>query len=68
VLSEAVGQVTFKNALTSYSDIAESEFYDWPLSALLPGVLAHFDLPDCYRFLESKQLRQIEPWPARTPA
>jgi hypothetical protein len=27
-------------------------------------VLAKFDLPDCYRELEKKQLRQIEPWGA----
>jgi hypothetical protein len=31
---------------------------------LLPNVLAHFDLPDCYRALKDKNLRQIEPWDA----
>jgi cephalosporin-C deacetylase-like acetyl esterase len=61
VLSPRVTQVTLKHALTSYSDVAESEDYRWPLSALLPGVLRRFDLPDCYRALESKRLRQIEP-------
>ena len=30
-------------------------------AALVPGVLKSFDLPDCYRALESKKLRQIEP-------
>ena len=30
--------------------------------ALLSGVLKRFDLPDCYRALEAKKLRQIEPW------
>ena len=64
LLSDAVIQVTLKNALTSYSDIAEHEEYNWPLSTLLPGVLKTFDLPDCYRALESKNLRQIEPWNA----
>ncbi|MCK4629234.1 MAG: hypothetical protein KAT56_09535, partial [Sedimentisphaerales bacterium] len=62
VLSEQVKQVTLKNALTSYSDIAESETYNWPLSTLLPNVLKYFDLPDCYRALREKELRQIEPW------
>lgn len=62
LLSEAVRQVTLKNALTSYAEIAESEQYQWPLSALVPNVLAHFDLPDCYRALAAKHLRQIEPW------
>ena len=38
--------------------------YSWPLSAFLPGVLEHFDLPDCYRALQAKKLRQIEPWGA----
>ncbi len=61
LLSDAVTQVTLKQALTSYTEIAESVDYSWPLSALLPGVLEKFDLPDCYRVLESKKLRQIEP-------
>jgi dienelactone hydrolase len=64
VLSDDATQVTLKNALTSYSDIAESEDYAWPLSTLLPGVLSVFDLPDCYEALEAKGLRQIEPWGA----
>ena len=62
VLSDQVKQVTLKNALTSYSDIAESETYSWPLSALVPDILKYFDLPDCYRILESKNLKQIDPW------
>ncbi len=64
VMSDQVKQVTLKNSLTSYSDIAESEHYDWPLSTLLPNVLAHFDLPDCYSNLKSKQLRLIDSWAA----
>ncbi len=63
LLAERVVQVTLKNALTSYTAVAESEDYRWPLSALLPGVLEEFDLPDCYGVLqETKKLRQIEPW------
>ena len=62
LLSDSVTQITLKNALTSYTDIAENEEYNWPLSTLLPGVLKDFDLPDCYRALSSKDLRQIEPW------
>jgi dienelactone hydrolase len=61
VLAATVVQVTLKHALTSYTAVAEAEDYKWPLSALLPGVLKHFDLPDCYRFLARKNLRQIEP-------
>ena len=61
VLSDDVNQVTLKNALTSYSDIAESEMYAWPLSCLLPDVLKFFDLPDCYELLKKKNLRQMEP-------
>ena len=61
-LHNRVTQVTLKQAPTSYSDIAESETYDWPLSALPPNILAHFDLPDCYRELsKSKHLRQLDP-------
>jgi hypothetical protein len=54
--------VTLKNALTSYAEIAESEQYRWPLVAFVLNVLAAFDLPDRYRALDTKQLRQIEPW------
>jgi dienelactone hydrolase len=64
LLSEVVAQVTLKNPLTSYRDIAESEVYYWPLSSLLPGVLQRFDLPDCYEALKGKQLRLIDPWGA----
>lgn len=60
ILSEQVKTVTLKAAPASYSAIAEAEMYDWPLATLLPNVLAHFDLPDCYRFLEQKQLRLVD--------
>jgi dienelactone hydrolase len=62
VLSDRVRQVTLKNALTSYQEIAESTDYAWPLSALVPNVLSAFDLPDCYKALQSKNLRQVGPW------
>ena len=62
ILSDTVSQVTLKNALTSYSDIAESEYYNWPLESFVPGVLKLFDMPDCYRALERKKLRIIDPW------
>jgi cephalosporin-C deacetylase-like acetyl esterase len=68
VLSDRVTQVTLKNSLTSYQEIAESQEYAWPLSTLVPNVLSAFDLPDCYRALGDKGLRQIEPWgPAAKP-
>jgi len=62
ILAPRVVQVTLKNALTSYAEVADAEDYRWPLSCFLPGVLRAFDLPDCYRVLEGKKLRQIEPW------
>ena len=62
VVSDDVRRVTLKNALTSYSDIAQSQDYAWPLSTLVPNVLAAFDMPDCYKALKAKGLRQVEPW------
>ncbi len=62
LLSESVSTVTLKNSLTSYSDITENEDYNWPLSSFVPGILKTFDLPDCYRELGSKNLKQIDPW------
>lgn len=61
VISDAVKRVTLKNSLTSYRDVAMTETYNWPLSAFVPGVLSVFDLPDCYKVLEAKRLKQIDP-------
>ena len=61
LLDERVTRVTLKHALTSYSDVAEADDYDWPLSAFVPDVLKTFDLPDCYAALAAKNLRQLEP-------
>ena len=62
VVSDDVKQLTLKHALTSWSSVAESEHYKWPLSSFVPGVLKSFDLPDCYRALSAKNLRLLEPW------
>lgn len=62
VVCDDVKQVTLKHALTSWSSVAEAERYKWPLSSFVPGVLKRFDLPDCYRALAAKNLKQHEPW------
>jgi dienelactone hydrolase/pimeloyl-ACP methyl ester carboxylesterase len=59
LLCEHITEVTLLAGLTSYQEIAESEEYSWPLSSLLPGVLARFDLPDVYREL-AKVKRKAE--------
>ena len=61
LLSPHVMRVTLKHPPASYAEIAESPEYNWPLSAMTPGVLASFDLPDCYRVLKTKDLRLLEP-------
>jgi hypothetical protein len=60
-----VTRVTLKHPPASYAEIAESSDYNWPLSAMPPGVLTTFDLPDCYRVLKPKDLRLIEPLGAK---
>ena len=67
VLSDHVTQVTLKNALNSFTEVAEARDYKWPISALPPGVLTSFDLPDCYRELRKKNLKLLEPWGSSTP-
>ena len=62
LLHEGVAQVTLKNAPTSYQDIASTDFYKWPLSSFVPGVLKQCDLTDVYRELSAKKMRQVEPW------
>lgn len=61
VLCPRVAQVTLLEPLTSFADIAETEDYYCPLSCIVPDILAHFDLPDCYRYLARRRLRMIEP-------
>jgi hypothetical protein len=68
LFADRVVRVTLKNALTSYQEVAETETYRWPLSAFVPGVLETFDLPDCYRALQAKKLRQLDPWGPRGAA
>jgi dienelactone hydrolase len=60
LLSPVVAQVTLKGALPSYAELAETEQYKWPLSAMVLGVLKRFDLPDCYRAMAAKKLKQVE--------
>lgn len=64
VLSDLVTRVTLKNALTSYANVARAETYVWPLSCFAPGVLESFDLPECYKALAAKKLKQLDPWGA----
>jgi hypothetical protein len=61
VLSDDITEVTLKNPLRSYACIAEAERYSWPLSCFVPDVLKYYDLPDCYRILAAKKLKQIAP-------
>ena len=64
VLEPRVRQVTLKNALDSYQEVATTENYQWPYVALPPNVLAHFDLPELRAALQDRQLRHLEPWGA----
>ena len=64
-LHSAVKRVTLRNGLLSFHELTQSPLQDWPLSALVRGVLNHFDLPDCLRALRRKKARIVEPWDAR---
>ena len=64
LLQDSVSKVTLKHALTSFTDVAGTEDYNWPFAALPPNVLRHFDLPQCYGSLKGKGLTSIEPWSA----
>ncbi len=57
LLDPRVRRVTLKGAPACFAEIAEAENYRWPLAVFPPGVLQRFDLPDCYRALDSKHLR-----------
>lgn len=64
LLCDDVKQVTLKNALNSFAELASDPDAKWPYAVMLPDVLRHFDLPDCYAALKAKNLNLIEPWGA----
>ncbi len=51
VLSPLVSRVQVLDRVESFEQLATDEHYDMPLAYLPPGVLKHFDLPDCDRQL-----------------
>ncbi len=59
LLDERVRQVTLIHAPTSYSELAEAPMQDWPFSAMLPGALEHFDLPDIFAELMAGKGMQL---------
>lgn len=61
LLHDRVTRVILRHALRNYREVAETEAYRWPLSALVPRVLTRFDLDDCYRELAGKSLQLIDP-------
>ena len=64
VLSPQVKQVTLNHALSSFHELAAHEDQQWPAAIMVPQVLQHFDLPDCYEALKPQKLQLIEPWSA----
>jgi len=69
IIDGNVKQVTLKNALTSYGELAGTDIYKWPLSSFAPNILKYCDLPDVYRELKKKGLRLIQPLgPTEKPA
>lgn len=61
LLDDRVKQVTLRHAPISFSEMAETPMQQWPLSAMIPYVLQHFDLPDVYRALGKKKLSLVQP-------
>ncbi len=64
-LHNSVQNVTLKNAPLAFSEWAETENMQWPVSVCVRGILKHLDIPVLYRYLEDrKNLQLIEPWDA----
>lgn len=59
LLAKNVVQVTLQQAPESYTAIAKSEDYNWPLSSFLPDVLRHFDLDECYALLKAQKRLEL---------
>lgn len=66
LLHPLVVQVTLHDALLSYHELTQEPRYEWPLSALVFGILTKTDLPDCLRQLATaKRLTIVDPWDGR---
>jgi pimeloyl-ACP methyl ester carboxylesterase len=59
LLDDRVRQVTLIHAPNSYAELAEAPMQSWPFSAMLPGALTQFDLPDIYRELTARGLNRV---------
>ncbi len=64
LLDPRIQRVTLIHAPQGFAEWAGAPLQEWPLSAMLPGVLTQFDLPDVYLALADKHLELIEPWNA----
>jgi len=61
LLDGKLTSITLKNAPLSYGAMTRQALVAWPVACFPPGVLHHFDLPDCYRALGAK-VELIQPW------
>lgn len=60
---DRIASVRLIHPLLSYHELTQEPFYQWPFSAMLPGILTSFDLPDIYRALAGR-LELVDPWNA----
>jgi len=66
IVHPIVTEVTLHNALLSYHELTQTERYAWPFSAMVFGILQHFDLSDCLRELAAtRNLAIVDPWDSR---
>ncbi len=59
LLSPQVVQLSIKDRLQTFHDLAVDPLYDMPLAYLPPGILQHFDLDDCDAELGASKLRVL---------
>ncbi len=65
-LARDVSTVCLLNPLLSFYELTQQPAQLWPLSHLIPNVLAHLDLPDIYNAIgEHKKIALIQPWDFR---
>lgn len=63
VIGRQAAKVTLVHALLSYHELTQTPIHRWPASAMVPGALETFDLPDCLRAL-GRKLSLVDPWDA----
>ncbi|MBI2686336.1 MAG: alpha/beta fold hydrolase [Acidobacteria bacterium] len=60
-LSESIAELAVERSIVSYMDVAKARIHEGLDQTVVPGILAHADLPDIIRLLRGRAVTLISP-------